>query len=157
MYIVTGASIHAPRHRNSLYGHTVYIREQMTQTPSLANTPARMMPPGNRSTALLYRTLPGSTLRLRPGISSDVTITARTPPLCQDTTHWHIRYPTISLLSALAVLCWAQFWTQIDSPFPTWFDSPFLTWADSLFPTCSDSQFLTGFDSVSPRFDLTHV
>ena len=91
------------------------------------------------------RTRPRSTLRLctrlRYRNSANVTITARTPTLCQEPAYCSVRHKTLALSLAYSVPCWPPFLTGLDSLFLTWFDSP----------------FPTGFDSVISWFDSTNI
>ena len=124
---VTGASVHAPRQRNSTYVQTVRWYIYKTRRPEHTPLPIhwyKKRPQGPPATAPLHGILPGHgpTLRLRLRLRlQSIKITASTAPLRQDPAHCCISYPTLSPSLALTVPCW--------QPFPTGFDSP-IFWFD---------------------------
>ena len=105
---------------------TVYLRDQMTRTPSLANLLILTMPPGTPSSQpgcmeswpFYVNTMSAATstaIYSTLCISTAVTITAITAPLRQDPANRCTRYTTLAPSSASTVTCWQLF--------PTWFDS----------------------------------
>ena len=94
-------------------GQIVYLWDQTTKTPSLANPLIRTTPPGTLFAAQLHGILPEHGPNLcygyiyvyiySPSISAAVTITANNAPLSKETSHLRIRYPMVAPSLALEV------------------------------------------------------
>ena len=120
-------------HTEELYvrtdNQTVYIQDQTTRTPSLANPPIRTTPPGTPFTDPLHGILPGygPTLRFVYVYVYETVRLRLHHNHCEQYTTASRDCPPLHHISNASPFIGSSFSGQL---FSTWFDSQFLIWLD---------------------------